>query len=168
MKQTTLLVGVIALVIGIVIGGLACKMIWGPGTRASIGQGTHHPTPIASRSHPITPGKANSLAKLHNNLGAPVNGKFKAFTIDKAQLNDLNDLATHYPDINAFRIYMGRDNSGAFVANPKKVGMVVCVDGNGKDTYTSYILMSSAEQLDPCPPICDAQSTILDGIAIQN
>jgi len=84
------------------------------------------------------------------------NQVMKGFTIDRAQLDAMNMISRENPELSGFRIYMGKDNTSA------KLGIVVGIDNMGKDAVKNTIFSTAAQNLSPCPPICDVSSPIVN------
>lgn len=73
--------------------------------------------------------------------------------IDMDQLSAINSIRTQVPTARGFRIYYGLDNSS------NRIGIVVGIDNMGHDITTNII--QTTRNYDPCPPICDTPSPIL-------
>ena len=87
---------------------------------------------------------------------APFNQVIKGFTIDKVQLEAMNNIARENAELSGFRIYMGKDN------NSMNIGIVVGVDNLGKDAVKNTIFQTQAVKMSPCPPVCDVSSPIVN------
>ena len=103
----------------------------------------------------ITPTLAHTYFKNYMADALPLNQVIKGFTVDKAQLNAMNNLSKENADLSGFRIYFGKD------VNAKRVGIVVGVDALGKDAVKNSIYSTDAPISSPCPPICDVSSPII-------
>ena len=104
---------------------------------------------------PVTSAVAHSYFNNYLSGATSFNQVIKGFTIDKAQLNAMNSIATENPALSGFRIYMGKDNSS------NKVGIVVGVDNAGNDAVGNTIYSTDTQSLSPCPPVCDVNSPII-------
>ena len=104
--------------------------------------------------NPVSATDANTYVKNYLS-GATVNNQvIKGFTLDKTQLDAMNNIFRENSLLTGFRIYMAKDNSG------QKIAIVVGVDATGKDAVTNTIYNTSAAINNPCPPVCDVTSTI--------
>ena len=103
---------------------------------------------------PITAADANMYFKNYMTGATSVNQVIKGFTLDKKQLEAMNNIAKENPALPGFRIYMGRDN------NANLVSVVVGVDSKGLDAVKNSIYNTYAPG-NPCPPVCDVQSPII-------
>ncbi len=113
-------------------------------------------TPVAAGGNtPVSADVARSFYTKYMTDAAPFNQVIKGFTIDKAQLEAMNAIAKENAELAGFRIYMGKDYAG------RKVALVVGVDNTGKDAVKNTIFSSDAQQVSPCPPVCDATSPII-------
>jgi hypothetical protein len=113
-------------------------------------------TPIAAGGiAPVTTEVAKSYLKNYTATLDPNIQAVKGFTIDKSQLDAMNAISRENPELTAFRIYLGRDNS------TRKVGIVIGVDNTGKDALKNTIYSTDAARVSPCPPICDTTSPIV-------
>jgi len=103
----------------------------------------------------ITAQEANALARSYYDKAAPVNEVVRGFSVNKEQLSAMNSLLNENGGLSGFRVYLGFDErSGG-------VGVVVGVDGSGKDV-TNSIYRSSSNGSGPCPTICDVNSNIIE------
>lgn len=96
---------------------------------------------------------AKTLFQNYFTTATPMNSAVKGFALNKEQLSALNLLSNENPKLTAFRIYLGKNNTAG------NVGIIVGVNSSGLDE-TSSIYQAAAGQSGPCPPICDAASTI--------
>ncbi len=118
---------------------------------------TNSPAPPASGTGvaPITQADAHVFFNNYMAAASPLNQIIKGFTIDKTQLEAMNNIARENPDLSGFRIYMGQDNVS------RKVGIVVGVDNMGRDAVKNTIYNTESQRLSPCPPVCDVSSPII-------
>jgi hypothetical protein len=103
----------------------------------------------------ITPALANSYVGNYLSRAVSLNQVVKGFTIDKVQLDAMNNIARENTDLTGFRIYLGKDN------NANNLGIVVGVDNMGMDAVKNSIFVTASQRLSPCPPICDVSSPII-------
>jgi len=103
---------------------------------------------------PVSSTVANGYFKNYMAGAVSVNQVIKGFTVYKAQLDAMNNIAKENPNLPGFRIYMGRDN------NANLVSIVVGVDSKGLDAVKNTIYNTFAPG-NPCPPVCDVQSPII-------
>ena len=103
---------------------------------------------------PITAAVANTYFKNYMAGATSVNQVIKGFTLDKKQLEAMNNIARENPALPGFRIYMGRNNSA------QQISIVVGVSSDGRDATTNTIYYTDS-QTNPCPPVCDAISPII-------
>ena len=78
----------------------------------------------------------------------------KGIPIDLDQLNAMNSILNQNSKVSGFRIYFGLDNAAS------KIGIVVGIDNLSNDITTNII--QSSRTYDPCPPICDTPSPIIN------
>ena len=97
---------------------------------------------------------ANGYLKNYLSGASPLNQVLKGFRIDVSQLNAMNMIIKENPALAGFRVYLGKDN------NAQKVAIVVGVDSGGRDAVGNTIYTTDSPGTDPCPPVCDASSTI--------
>jgi hypothetical protein len=103
----------------------------------------------------ISAAQAHAYSLKFRSTAAPLNQVVKGFTIDKAQLEAMNSLVRENTALSGFRIYMGMDD------NSKKLGIVVGIDNMGRDAVANTIYNTDAQNVGPCPPICDVSSPIV-------
>ena len=103
---------------------------------------------------PVSVAVANGYFKNYMASAVSVNQVIKGFTVDKNQLEAMNNIAKENTTLRGFRIYMGRDNN----ANP--VSIVVGIDGKGLDAVNNTIYNTNSPG-NPCPPVCDVASPII-------
>lgn len=103
---------------------------------------------------PVTANDANKFVKNYMAGAASFNQVIKGFTIDRAQLDAMNRIVQENSNLTGFRIYFGTDN------NSRKIAVVVGVDDNGNDAVNNTIYTTDSHYTNPCPPICDGNSTI--------
>jgi hypothetical protein len=103
---------------------------------------------------PITAAEAHGYFNKYMTDAVAFNQVIKGFTIDKSQLEAMNNIAKENANLAGFRIYMGKNNNSA------KIGIVVGVDLAGKDALKNTIYNTESRNLSPCPPICDNSSAI--------
>ncbi len=115
------------------------------------GQTNSDPTPGVT---PIAASDAHNYCKNFQSGAVPLNLVIKGFSIDKSQLDAMNNIIRENPALTGFRIYLGKDNTA------KKIGIVVGVDNAGLDAVKNTIYNTDAKNLSPCPPICDNNSPI--------
>lgn len=133
---------IIAFVAGILIGVTSLTLVSFSG-----------PSSLPVEMEKLSVTQANTFLKSYLKSAQSINGPLKAMLIDKDQYSAMNRLLTENPNLAGFRIYMGKDATNA------KIGMVVGVNSSGND-LTNTIYRSNGTNLSPCPPICDATSTI--------
>lgn len=102
----------------------------------------------------ITAEAAHAYFNNYMTDAVPFDQVLKGFTIDKAQLEAMNNISKENPDLTGFRLYMGRDKDA------RNIGIVVGVDNTGRDAVRNTIYGTDSKQLSPCPPICDVASPI--------
>ena len=102
---------------------------------------------------PVSAAVANAYYKNYMAGAVNFNQVIKGFTLDKNQLDAMNNIARENAALTKFRIYMGKDNNG------KQIAIVVGVDGRGLDAVSNTIYNTDAPG-NPCPPVCDADSPI--------
>ena len=146
MKNKPLAFASITFISGIILGIFAMSLLAFTPTSSVPG-----PLPAVSK---ITTTQARSWFLSYYNTAQPINAVLKGITINKEQLQALNQLSNENTGLSGFRIYMGLDETNA------KVGIVVGVNSSGNDVSTS-IYRSNGVNLSPCPPICDASSPII-------
>lgn len=134
---------------GFVAGVLAGLSIFGLFAFASAPAG-----PAGSGIVAISKTQAQAYVSNYLSKALPTNAVIKGFTIDKQQVEAMNNIARENPALTGFRIYMGKDNNSAMV------GIVVGVDNTGQESLTNTIYSTDSKTLSPCPPICDTQSPI--------
>jgi len=103
---------------------------------------------------PVSATVANGYFKNYMASAVSVNQVIKGFTVDKNQLEAMNNIAKENTTLRGFRIYMGKDNN----ANP--VSIVVGIDGKGLDAVNNTIYNVNSPG-NPCPPVCDVASPII-------
>lgn len=113
-------------------------------------------TPPAGSVNPISLQNANIAFKKYLLSAVPFTTKdtLFGFTVEKPQLEAMNNLVKENSSLITFRIYKGIDS------NSKKIGIVVGVSSTGKDAVNNTIYATESKALDPCPPLCDTQSPI--------
>lgn len=102
---------------------------------------------------PVSATVANGYFKNYMASALSVNQVIKGFTVDKNQLEAMNNLSKENTTLRGFRIYLGKDNN----ANP--VSIVVGIDGKGLDAVNNTIYNTNSPG-NPCPPVCDVASPI--------
>ena len=117
---------------------------------------TNGPKPSVTGSgvSPVTATDANKFVKNYLAGAANFNQVIKGFTIDRTQLDAMNKIIQENTGLTGFRIYFGTDN------NSHKIALVVGVDNNGNDAVNNTIYNTDSHLTNPCPPICDVNSTI--------
>ena len=115
--------------------------------------GPGSPAPVGGNV-PVSAAVANGYFKNYMASAVSVNQVIKGFTVDKNQLEAMNNIAKENTTLQGFRIYMGRDNN----ANP--VSIVVGIDGKGLDAVNNTIYNTNSPG-NPCPPVCDVASPII-------
>lgn len=135
--------------------GFLSGMVFGIATIGffSFSNGPASPVP-AGGVVPITAAEARNYYSRYISEAGSFNQVLKGFTIDKAQLEAMNNIAKENPALTVFRIYMGKDN------NSRKIGIVVGVDEKGLDAVKNTIYNTDSQNLSPCPPVCDLNSPI--------
>ncbi len=103
----------------------------------------------------VTVAQAQAYSMKYRSTAAPLNQVVKGFTIDKAQLEAMNSIARENAALTGFRIYMGMDD------NSRKLGIVVGIDNTGRDAVANTIYNTDAQNVGPCPPICDVSSPLI-------
>jgi len=115
--------------------------------------------PVSSGAGPgissITAVQANGYFKNYLSGAKSYNQVIKGFMVDRNQLNAMNNLVTENSDLTGFRIYMGIDN------NSRKIGIVVGIDSYGKDAVNNTIYNTDSPNNNPCPPLCDSNSPVI-------
>jgi len=116
---------------------------------------TNAPGNPAAVNTPMTSVDANTFVKNYVASAVANNQVIKGFSLDRSQLDAMNSLARENQALAGFRIYLGKDGSGS------RIGIVVGVDGNGKDATGNTIYNTAAQVLNVCPPVCDLSSPII-------
>jgi len=113
-------------------------------------------SPPAGFVNPISVQNANLAFKKYLMTAVPFTVKDTLFgiTVEKPQLDAMNNLVKENPSFETFRIYRGIDN------NSKKIAIVVGVDLAGKDAIKNTLYATESKATDPCPPLCDQSSPI--------
>ncbi|HNY01610.1 MAG TPA: hypothetical protein PKG48_03430 [Bacteroidales bacterium] len=78
----------------------------------------------------------------------------KGFTIDRSQFEAMSSLSKENGALAGFRIYLGRDESS------RLRGIVVGMDGQGRDVVNGSIFNTDAKSVSPCPPACEITSPL--------
>jgi len=110
--------------------------------------------PPAGSVNPISVPDANAAVRKQLAVAKPLNAVLIGFSVDKAQVEAMNNLIKENPSLEAFRIYKGIDN------NSKTIAIVVGVDLAGKDAVKNTVYATESKAADPCPPLCDQSSPI--------
>ena len=116
---------------------------------------TNAPGNPAVVNTPMTSVDANTFVKNYVASAVANNQVIKGISLDRSQLDAMNSLTRENQALAGFRIYLGKDGSGS------KIGIVVGVDGNGKDATGNTIYNTAAQVLNVCPPVCDLSSPII-------
>jgi hypothetical protein len=116
------------------------------------GSDTPQPGPSAP---PISCSEARTLFYNYFNTAQTITARPKGYTIDRTMLTSLNSLATAYPNLQRFRIYIGKDARGV------TQGIVLCVDAAGLDYCGGNIYQTNSPETGPCPFLCDDNSQII-------
>jgi hypothetical protein len=103
---------------------------------------------------PVSATVANGYFKNYMASALSVNQVIRGFTVDKNQLEAMNNLAKENTTLQGFRIYMGKDN------NAQSISIVVGVDSRGMDAVNNTIYNTNSPG-NPCPPVCDVSSPII-------
>jgi len=106
--------------------------------------------PVIAR---ITAADAHTYFQNYYRNATTYNSKIKGFTVDKAELTVMNSILGAVPATAGFRFYFGNNASGTSIL------MVCGVDANGAD-MTGNIYSVTTNRVGPCPPVCDAGSSI--------
>jgi hypothetical protein len=113
--------------------------------------------PSAPTGGPITPisaTTANQYFKNYNSTATSFNNVLKGFTLDKSNLDAMNNIFQQNSALAGFRIYFGKDNSS------NNVAIVVGVTTSGTDAVTNLIYSFTSQNTNACPPVCDNNSPI--------
>ena len=102
----------------------------------------------------ITATLANTYFKNYMASATTYNNVIKGFMVDRNQLDAMNSIVAQNSALAGFRIYYGLDN------NSRRIGIVVGIDGNGKDAVSNMIFNTDSPTSNPCPTLCDASSQI--------
>jgi hypothetical protein len=103
---------------------------------------------------PISAADAKTYVSNYMSDATAVNDIIKGFTIARGQLDAMNAIAKENPGVAGFRVYLGKDNEA------RNVGIVIGIDGQGKDALNGKVYNTDAGSLSPCPPVCDVSSPI--------
>jgi hypothetical protein len=104
---------------------------------------------------PVSVTQANGYFKNYMAGAASFNQVIKGFMVDRYQLEAMNTLVSENSGLAGFRIYFGKDAAG------KKIGIVTGIDGNGRDAVSNTIYTTDSQGTNPCPPLCDVTSPII-------
>jgi hypothetical protein len=96
----------------------------------------------------LTEKQVSSYMKTYLSTAAPSQGILGGFTVDLQQYNAMACLLTHNSQLAGFRMYNGKDNTGAIIS------MLVGVDKLTNDDRTMFYTVNPGIS-GPCPPICD-------------
>lgn len=116
--------------------------------------GTSQVPAILPAESKITAVEANTMVRSYYDKAAPVNEVVRGFAVNREQLSAMNTLLNENGGLSGFRVYLGFDQKVG------GVGIVVGVDGSGKDV-TNSIYRSASNGSGPCPTICDVNSNII-------
>jgi hypothetical protein len=104
---------------------------------------------------PVSAETARSYISRYFSAAAPVNSVVRGFNIDRTQLDAMNAIIKENPALTGFRIYLGRNNNNVVQ------GIVVGVDGQGKDAVNNTIFGTDSKTVSPCPPACETSSPLI-------
>jgi hypothetical protein len=113
--------------------------------------------PAPPTGGPISAISAATANQYFNNYisGATTyNNVLKGFTLDKSNLDAMNNIFQQNSALAGFRIYFGKDN------NSNNVAIVVGVTTSGTDAVNNSIYSFSTQNTNACPPVCDNTSSI--------
>ena len=102
----------------------------------------------------ITTSEANHYFLNYYTRADSLRGKVKGFTVDKLQLEAMNNLNANNSNLVGFRLYMGKNE------NNENVGIVVGVTARFSDATTGRIYKTESLNIGPCPTLCDVSSPI--------
>jgi hypothetical protein len=97
---------------------------------------------------------AKQYFRNYNNSAKPLKEVLKGISIDVNQLSAMNTLKSENPNLNSFRVYFAKTNTG------ENAGIVVGIDAQGNDYVTGGIYSTTAWNLNPCPVVCDVPGQI--------
>jgi hypothetical protein len=85
---------------------------------------------------------------------SPIKDVLNGVSIDVNQLTAMNSLKEQNPNLNSFRVYFAKSNTG------ENKGLVVGIDAQGNDYVTGGIYSTTAWNLNLCPVVCDVPGQI--------
>ena len=148
MKAKNIIIQVLFLIAGITIGYFS----------AQSGQCINQGSTFTEPSVPIDTNEAHKLFRAYYDSNTGIHRDsviLKGFTINKEKLDVFNKILKSDPvNIKGIRIYMGGNKKGT-------TKIIVGIDDRGQDLI-KYILKTNTGISDPCPPICDPKSPIIN------
>lgn len=93
--------------------------------------------------------KAQQLTSRYRESAEQFNDVLNGFSVNTDQLEAMNRLNSEIGELTGFRLYLGKDQSGA------EISVVYGVDQNGRDAKASAIYSTGLSHSGPCPPVCD-------------
>ena len=109
------------------------------------------PGPIPSI---ITPADANHYFLNYYAHADSIPGKLKGFTVDRLQLEAMNNLVANDRNLVGFRLYMGKSDIA------EKISIVVGLTSVSSDATVGRIYKTESRNSGPCPTLCDVNSPI--------
>jgi len=136
------------------VSGFAAGLILGIIVTAMVAF-TNNPAGPASGTTPVSLTTANTYIKNYMNGATVYNQVMKGYAIDRSQLDAMNSILSENAALTGFRMYKAKDNNG------QKIIVVVGVTSTGKDAVGNTMYTTQSVINDPCPPVCDMSSTII-------
>ena len=146
MEKSNIIVGVTSFLVGAGIGIASFALISFTDTK-----GISKPPP------PIDKTEGAKLTQNYFDQATTFEGKFKAFTLDTAQVVIMRYMMETDKTIPGFRIYLANPSP----TNADKIGIVVAIDRAENDVLTN-IYSTAGVHIGPCPNVCDRNSSPLN------
>ncbi len=105
-------------------------------------------------SQQISLQEAQSMTENYRSGATPMNDIFRAYAVNKDQLDAMNRLAGEDSKFIGFRLYTGVTSSGY------PASIVVGIDQNGSDAINNSIYSTGLSSAGPCPLVCDSFSPL--------
>jgi hypothetical protein len=100
----------------------------------------------------ISSDSANRLFHLYSDTAHIYSTPFNGFSLESGQITALYKFISSNSNLKGIRVYMGPNN-------PKKIRIIAGISSKDQED-NNYIYRMEVNYSDPCPPICDRQSSI--------
>lgn len=107
-----------------------------------------------SGATPVTVAEAHAQFLANKATAVPFNQVLTGFTLDKIQVEAMNNILRENASVSGFRVYLGKDKAG------QRTAVVVGVDNSGHDAVSNTIYSTMSLNCNACPPVCDFSSPI--------